>query len=68
MKESYQHTSSPKDNKRGCLCKNGKYSKRCCKGKLENQGVGRLENQSTSSVSNNQNVRVNNRVSTDYNL
>ena len=32
--------TSPKGGKRGCLCDNGKYSKECCNGDLQNQGVG----------------------------
>lgn len=33
--------SSPRTNRRACLCK-GKntYSRKCCKGKLINQGIG----------------------------
>lgn len=32
--------TSPKGGKRGCLCDDGKYSKECCNGDLQNQGVG----------------------------
>jgi hypothetical protein len=33
--------SSPKaGSKRGCLCENGKYSKKCCDGSLQAQGIG----------------------------
>ena len=32
--------TSPRDNKRGCLCKNGKYSRKCCNGYMINQGIG----------------------------
>jgi hypothetical protein len=32
--------SSPIGGKRGCLCKNGKYHKKCCTGELQNQGIG----------------------------
>jgi hypothetical protein len=34
--------SSPKNKKRGCLCKNGTYSIKCCDGTLRAQGVGRI--------------------------
>ena len=27
--------------RRGCLCKNGKYSTKCCDGSLQAQGVGK---------------------------
>lgn len=32
--------TSPIGGKRGCLCKNGKYSTKCCSGKLQAQGIG----------------------------
>lgn len=32
--------TSPKGGKRGCLCDNGTYSKDCCNGDLQNQGIG----------------------------
>lgn len=35
--------SSPKaGSKRGCLCADGKYSKKCCDGSLEAQGIGAI--------------------------
>ena len=35
--------SSPKaGSKRGCLCPDGKYSKKCCDGSLEAQGIGAI--------------------------
>ncbi len=33
--------TSPSSSKRGCLCNNGKYSKKCCDGSLQAQGIGR---------------------------
>jgi hypothetical protein len=35
-------TSSPKGGKRGCLCKNGTYSSKCCDGSLQAQGIGSI--------------------------
>ena len=32
--------TSPKGGKRGCLCKNGTYDKKCCDGSLQAQGIG----------------------------
>ncbi len=32
---------SPKGGRRGCLCKDGKYSKKCCDGSLQAQGIGK---------------------------
>ena len=34
--------SSPKGGKRGCLCKNGKYSAKCCNGDLQAQAIGNV--------------------------
>jgi hypothetical protein len=39
MKETPSRTS-PKNGKRGCLCKNNTYSSKCCDGSLRAQGVG----------------------------
>ena len=50
--------SSPRGGKRGCLCDNGTYSKDCCNGDLQNQGVGSLVQQSSGSVTNNNTVRT----------
>jgi hypothetical protein len=41
MKETPSRTS-PKSSKRGCLCKNGTYSTKCCKGNMINQGIGSI--------------------------
>ena len=40
-KETVSRTS-PKNKKRGCLCKNGTYSVKCCDGTLRAQGVGNI--------------------------
>jgi hypothetical protein len=50
--------SSPKGGKRGCLCGNGTYSKDCCNGDLQNQGVGSLVQQGTHTVTNTNGTRV----------
>ena len=34
--------SSPRSKRRGCLCKNGTYSRKCCDGTFRAQGVGRI--------------------------
>ena len=35
--------ASPRDSKRGCLCKNGKtYSRKCCDGSVGAQGIGKI--------------------------
>lgn len=33
---------SPQNNKRACLCKNGKYSRKCCDGSFQAQGIGSI--------------------------
>lgn len=58
-----QNTSSPKGGKRGCLCKDGKYSQKCCNGELSEQGVGSLNQQQESVVTNTDGVRTIVRVS-----
>ena len=32
--------NSPRGGKRGCLCKDGTYNRKCCNGDLQNQGIG----------------------------
>jgi len=49
--------SSPRGGKRGCLCGNGTYSKDCCNGDLQNQGVGSLVQQGTHTVTNTNGTR-----------
>ena len=44
--------TSPKGGKRGCLCNDGTYSKECCNGNLQNQGIGTTQSQSSSVVEN----------------
>jgi len=34
--------TSPRGSRRACLCANGTYSRKCCKGNLINQGIGRI--------------------------
>jgi len=51
-------TTSPKGGKRGCLCKDGKYSKDCCNGEIQEQGIGSLIGQETSTVNNENGVRT----------
>ena len=33
--------TSPTGGKRGCLCDDNTYSKECCNGDLQNQGIGK---------------------------
>lgn len=50
--------SSPKGGKRGCLCDDGTYSKDCCNGDLQNQGIGSLVQQDAGTVTNTNTPRV----------
>tara|TARA_E500000318_G_scaffold80861_1_gene76057 strand:- start:910 stop:1110 length:201 start_codon:yes stop_codon:yes gene_type:complete len=34
--------TSPREGRRGCLCGNGTYSRKCCKGNMINQGIGNI--------------------------
>jgi hypothetical protein len=34
--------TSPKGGKRGCICPDGTYNKKCCDGSLQAQGIGSL--------------------------
>jgi hypothetical protein len=43
-------TSSPTGGNRGCLCKDGKYSQKCCNGELSEQGIGTLVGGSTAVI------------------
>ncbi len=41
MKNNPSRTS-PREGRRGCLCGNGTYSRKCCKGNMINQGIGNI--------------------------
>lgn len=34
--------TSPRGSRRACLCPDGTYSRRCCKGNMINQGIGSI--------------------------
>ena len=42
---------SPQNDKRACLCKDNKYSRKCCDGSLRSQGIGNITNITKSSYS-----------------
>lgn len=48
--------SSPRGGKRGCLCKDGTYNRKCCTGELQNQGIGNTYQQTQGSQTTNQNT------------
>jgi hypothetical protein len=45
MKDNRNNPSrtSPREGRRACLCGNGTYSRKCCKGNMINQGIGRTK-------------------------
>ena len=51
MKGKTPSLASPKSgSKRGCLCDNGKYSRECCDGSLQAQGIGNITGNGTDNV------------------
>ena len=38
--------TSPRESRRACLCDNGLYSRKCCRGNVINQGIGNLYGES----------------------
>lgn len=58
MAKKTKSKTSPKGGNRGCLCDNGTYSKECCNGDLQNQGIGSLIQSGSSSVANTNEART----------
>ena len=46
---------SPKGGRRGCLCKDGTYKKKCCDGTVEAQGIGKTAGTGTDVVNQSEN-------------
>lgn len=42
--------TSPRESRRACLCEDGTYSRKCCKGNMINQGIGSMQDGSTSTI------------------
>jgi len=43
MRREKERTPSPQNDRRGCLCKDGKtYSRECCDGSYQAQGIGNI--------------------------
>jgi hypothetical protein len=42
MRDYNEKAPSPKDDRRGCLCKDGTYSRKCCDGSFQAQGIGNI--------------------------
>lgn len=58
MAKKTKSKTSPTGGNRGCLCPDGTYSKDCCNGDLEAQGVGSLIQGGNSNVNNTNSPRV----------
>ena len=60
LKDFFKTTSeiSPKGGNKGCLCEDGSYSKECCDGSLQAQGIGSENSQGISIVNNVNEVRT----------
>ena len=58
MAEKTKSKTSPKGGKRGCLCPDGKYSKDCCNGDLEAQGIGSLVSSENVTITEVEGVRT----------
>jgi hypothetical protein len=58
MSKKTKSKTSPKGGNRGCLCDNGTYSKECCNGDLQNQGMGSLIQGSESTITNTNSPRT----------
>jgi hypothetical protein len=42
-RENKDRNPSPQNDRRGCLCKDGKtYSRKCCDGSFQAQGIGNI--------------------------
>ena len=42
MRDYNEKAPSPKNDKRGCMCPDGTYSRKCCDGSFEAQGIGSI--------------------------
>lgn len=42
--------TSPRGSRRACLCPDGTYSRKCCKGNMINQGIGNIGRAETPTV------------------
>jgi len=58
MENKTPSKTSPKGGKRGCLCKNGTYDKKCCDGSLQAQGIGSAISNTVNNVERTSATRV----------
>jgi hypothetical protein len=58
MENKTPSKTSPKGGKRGCLCKDGTYDKKCCDGSLQAQGIGSAISNTINNVERTSTTRV----------
>ncbi len=42
MSKYKERNPSPQNDKRACMCKDGTYSRKCCNGSFQAQGIGNI--------------------------
>jgi len=52
MRDYRERNPSPQNDRRGCLCEDGTYSRKCCDGSFQAQGIGSLTLEGSSTVVN----------------
>jgi hypothetical protein len=58
MAEKTLSKASPKGGRRGCLCEDGTYNKKCCDGTLHAQGIGKTASVTPQQVTQTENNGV----------
>jgi hypothetical protein len=58
MENKTPSKTSPKGGKRGCLCKDGTYDKKCCDGSLQAQGIGSAISNTINNVERTSTTRI----------
>lgn len=50
MRDYEQYAPSPKNDRRACMCPDGTYSRKCCDGSFQAQGIGNITGEDLSGV------------------
>jgi hypothetical protein len=50
MSKYRERNPSPQNDKRACMCKDGTYSRKCCNGSYQAQGIGNITGESMTGV------------------
>jgi len=58
MAEKTLSKASPKGDRRGCICEDGTYNKKCCDGTLHAQGIGKTASVTPQQVTQTENNGV----------